>query len=72
MEALWRMFQGGKETRESRPYLKLCERCHGKGQMSYHDKHQTKTYGACLWRLLAWRWLHAHNCMHVELHADMR
>mmetsp|Transcript_38027 Transcript_38027/g.84683 ORF Transcript_38027/g.84683 Transcript_38027/m.84683 type:complete len:162 (+) Transcript_38027:181-666(+) len=35
------------KKRPERPYLKICEKCHGKGQLSYHNNNQQKTYGAC-------------------------
>ena len=34
-----------KKKKQERPFLKLCEACHGKGQLSYFDIAQKKKYG---------------------------
>ena len=34
-----------KKKKPERPFLKLCEACHGKGQLSYFDIAQKKKYG---------------------------
>uniref|UniRef100_A0A7S0RVC3 Uncharacterized protein n=1 Tax=Chlamydomonas leiostraca TaxID=1034604 RepID=A0A7S0RVC3_9CHLO len=33
--------------KKERPYLKLCVKCGGKGQLSYFNQFQEKTYGPC-------------------------
>lgn len=38
------LFGGQKKKR---PYLKVCKRCHGKGQLSSFNTSQQKKYGAC-------------------------
>ncbi len=40
------MFKAFSKEKKDRPYLKLCEKCHGKGQLSYFDRNQKKVYGA--------------------------
>ncbi|KAL6762066.1 hypothetical protein V8C86DRAFT_2524516 [Haematococcus lacustris] len=35
------------EKKPARPYLRLCKKCAGKGQLSYFDQYQRKVYGPC-------------------------
>ncbi|GLC74870.1 hypothetical protein PLESTF_001566300 [Pleodorina starrii] len=35
------------KQKPARPYLKVCTKCHGKGQLSHFNAAQEKVYGAC-------------------------
>ncbi|GIL48856.1 hypothetical protein Vafri_5287 [Volvox africanus] len=36
-----------KSKKPERPYLKVCTKCHGKGQLSHFNTAQEKVYGSC-------------------------
>lgn len=50
-----------KKWAAQRPFLQLCKKCGGKGQLSFLDRYQRKTYGGA-WVESIQRHTHAHAC----------